>query len=77
MGYGEEPVGIYLTAIVDVEGIDEVFDLYIDRLVDLQVEERLPLYLNPVRPLERPTESSEVFDPDIQTGETFSHLTRP
>ena len=55
---GEEPRGTYLRAVVDVEDIDEVVDLVIDRLLDLQVEEGLPLYFvairPPVRHLERP-----------------------
>ncbi len=32
---------------------DAVVDIFIDRLLDLQVEEQLPLYVIPVRPLER------------------------
>jgi len=50
---GEDPEGTYLTATVDVEDTDEVIDLYIDRLVSLQVDEGLPLYVIPVRPLDR------------------------
>jgi hypothetical protein len=50
---GEDPEGIYLTATVDVEDTDEVFDLIVDRLLDVQVEERIPLYVLPVRPIER------------------------
>jgi hypothetical protein len=59
VGYGEEPVGIYLTATVDVEDTDEVTDLYIHRLVELQVEEQLPVYVIPVRLLERQKESDD------------------
>ncbi len=51
--HGEDPEGTYLRATVDIEDTDEVVDLIIDRLVDLQVEERLPVYVIPVRPLER------------------------
>ncbi len=51
--HGEDPEGMYLRAIVDIEDIDEVEDLIIDRLVDIQVEERLPVYVIPVRPVER------------------------
>lgn len=35
----------YLVATVDTEDADEVMDVYIDRLVELQVEDRLPLYV--------------------------------
>jgi hypothetical protein len=51
--YGEDPEGIYLLATVDVEDRDEVVDVFIDRLVDLHVEEELSLYVLPVRPPER------------------------
>jgi hypothetical protein len=50
---GGDPEGIYLTATVDVEDTDEVMDLYIDHLIDLQVEERLPLYVLSLQPFER------------------------
>jgi hypothetical protein len=46
--YGEDPCGIYLKAIVDIDDTDEVTDLYTDRLVDLQVEEELPIYIIPL-----------------------------
>lgn len=50
---GGDPEGVHLTATVDVEDSDEVVDLYIDRLIDLQVEERLPLYVLALQPFER------------------------
>ena len=50
---GEDPNGIYLTAIVDVEDLDEVIDPIISRIVDMQVEEGLPVYVVPEWPLER------------------------
>lgn len=66
VGYGEEPVGIYLTATVDVEDTDEITDVYIDRLVDLQVEERLPVYVMPVRPIHRQAESRMRSEPAVR-----------
>lgn len=53
VGIGEEPLGVYITATVDVEDTDEVRDLYTDRIVELQVEERLPVYVITVRPSHR------------------------
>ncbi len=53
IGQGEDPEGIYLTAMVDVDDRGEVIDLFLDRLVDLQVEEGLPLFVAPVRTPER------------------------
>jgi hypothetical protein len=45
----EDPEGAYLIAMVDVDDRGEVIDLFLDRLVDLQVEEGLPLFVVPVR----------------------------
>ena len=53
VGLGEDPEGVYLTAIVDVEDTTEVFGVVVDRLVDMQVEEELPIYVVTERPLER------------------------
>ncbi|HEX5501986.1 MAG TPA: hypothetical protein VFW96_05155 [Thermomicrobiales bacterium] len=50
---GEDPEGIYLKAIVDVADLDEVADVFMDRLVDLQVEGGLPVYVALDLPLER------------------------
>ncbi len=45
---GEEPLGVYVEALVEVDDIDDVMDIYIDRLVDLKVERGLRLYVLPV-----------------------------
>ena len=50
---GEEPEGVYLTPIVEGEDTEEVFAVVVDRLLELQIEEKLPLYVVPVRPIER------------------------
>jgi len=50
---GEDPEGVYLRAIVDVDDTNDVMDVFIDRLVDMQVEERLPVYVVPVHTPER------------------------
>ena len=49
VGEGEDPDGVYLTATVDVDDRGEVIDLFVDRLVDLQVDEGLPIFVVPVR----------------------------
>ena len=54
---GTDPTAVYVTATVDVEDADEVVDLYIDRLVDLQLEHGLALHVVPVRPVERVIET--------------------
>ena len=53
VGTGEDPPGTHMTATVDVEDLDEVFDVIVERLLEMQVEERLRVYVNPVRPIER------------------------
>lgn len=50
---GEDPEGIYLVATVDVEDTDEVAAVYSDRLLDMQVGERIPVYVLPIRPVAR------------------------
>lgn len=50
---GQDPDGLYLTATVDVDDTDEVFDLIVERLLEMQVEEGMPLYVLPIRPIER------------------------
>ena len=53
VGPGEDPPGTYITATVDVDDLDEVFDVVVERLLDMQVEERLPVYVLTVHPIER------------------------
>ena len=50
---GADPKGIYLVTTVDIADTDEVVDLVGDRLVELQVDEGLPVYVTPLRPIER------------------------
>ena len=49
----DDPEAIHLVTTVDVEDTDEVVDLVIDRLLELQVEERMRLYFVASRPTER------------------------
>ena len=50
---GIEPLGVYLVATVDVEDTGVVSDLIADRMLSLQIDEGLPLYVTVVRPLAR------------------------
>jgi hypothetical protein len=50
---GFDPEGVYLVTTVDIADTDEVITLVGDRLVALQVDEGLPLYVTPLRPIER------------------------
>jgi hypothetical protein len=53
VGEYEGPDSVYMRATVDVDDTDEVTAVFIDRLVDLQVEDGLPIYVVPVRTPER------------------------
>ena len=50
---GFDPKGIYLVTTVDIADTDEVIDVVGDRLLELQVDEGLPLYVTSLRPIER------------------------
>jgi hypothetical protein len=50
---GFDPKGIYLVTTVDTADTDEVMDVIGDRLVELQVDEGLPIYVTPLRPMQR------------------------
>ena len=50
---GDDPPGLYLIPTVDVEDTEEVADIVADRVLDLQIEDGLPIYVFPVRPLAR------------------------
>jgi len=50
---GCDPKGIYVVTTVDIADTDEVTTAVGDRLVELQVEEGLPVYVTPLRPIER------------------------
>jgi hypothetical protein len=50
---GFDPEGIYLVTTVDIADTDDVIAVVGDRLVELQVNEGLPVYVTPLRPIER------------------------
>ena len=50
---GDDPPGTYLKVTVDLEEVDEVIDSFGDRLLEMQVEERVPVYVIPLQPVER------------------------
>ena len=49
----DEPASVELTAVVDVDDPDEVLDMVIDRVVELQIDEQLPIHVVPIRTPER------------------------
>ncbi len=48
--HGEDPEGTYLRATVDIEDLDEVMDLVTDLLLDIEVEQGLPVYIALTQP---------------------------
>ena len=50
---GFDPEGIYLITTVDIADTDDVIAVVGDRLIELQVDEGLPLYVTPLRPINR------------------------
>jgi hypothetical protein len=50
---GFDPKGVYLVTTVDIADTDEVMDVVGDRLVELQVDGALPIYVTPLRPIQR------------------------
>ncbi len=62
VGIGHDPLGVYMTATVDVEDTDDVDDLYFGRMVDIQVEERVPLYVSTESPHDRWTNDAHASE---------------
>lgn len=50
---GDDPTAIFLEACVDLDDPFEVTDEIIDRIVDIQIDEEIPLYVLPLRTPER------------------------
>jgi hypothetical protein len=50
---GDDPAGLYLIPTIDVDDTEEVAVLIEERLLALQVDEELPVYVFPVRQLAR------------------------
>lgn len=49
----DDPAAIHLVATVDLDDTDAVLDLVLERMMELQIEENLPVFVIPVRPAER------------------------
>ena len=49
----DDPEATYLTATVDIDDPDEVITLVLDRLLELQLDEQLPIYVLPVHTPQR------------------------
>jgi hypothetical protein len=49
----DDPQAIHLVTTVDVDDQDAVLDLVVDRMMELQIAEGLPMFVIPVRPAAR------------------------
>jgi hypothetical protein len=63
----EDRRGIHLLATVDVEDTDTVMDIVVDRVVELQVEQHLPIH---VIPLHTPARVAAIRAAQAQHGQT-------
>jgi hypothetical protein len=66
----DDPEGMQLRVVLPVTDPEEVFDLVCDQLLDFQVEEGLPLYLVPLRPVgevikQLQSKSAELLPPQV------------
>jgi len=52
----DNPHAVHLDAIVDVDDTDEIMDLVIGRLLELQLDEGVPIHVIPTRPIARVVE---------------------
>jgi hypothetical protein len=59
----DEPHNVHLKAIVDLDDADQVLDLVSERLLQLQVEERIPVHVIPIRTPERVLAAMKTRDP--------------
>ena len=50
---GEDPDGTYIWTTVDTDDPDTVLDSVVDRLLELQIDEGLPVHVIPIRTPER------------------------
>ncbi len=46
----DDPDAIHLVAIVDIADTGELLDLVIDRLMEIQTDDELPIFVIPLRP---------------------------
>jgi hypothetical protein len=72
----DDPQSIHLIVTVDVDDPDEVGDLVIDRVVEMQAEEGIPIHVIPVRPSRRVSGASRTPDasPTVRRPRTIPLL---
>lgn len=48
---GGEPDGVYLIVTIDLKDTEEVLGVVMNRILEVQIDERLPVYVLPLRPI--------------------------
>ena len=76
----EDPEVTHITAMVDIDDPDEVADLVMDRMLHLQLDEDIPIYVIPIRTparvaalrrqLNRPASDTPVLPPLLSLERT-------
>jgi hypothetical protein len=61
---GEDPDGTYIRTTVDIDDPEIVLDCVVDRLLELQIDEGLPVHVIPIRTPERVQASLAGADAD-------------
>ncbi len=76
IGPGEDdPRGTYITATVDVDDPDVVTDLTLDRELALQIDQRLPVYVIPIRTPQRTAAARhQQLSQDVVRGENVAPI---
>src|SRR6185437_10131412 len=64
---------VHLIAVVDTENLDDVLDGVVDRMMEIQIEESLPVYVVPVRPLRQQTQNTGPPDVDQPGHSVHGH----
>jgi hypothetical protein len=49
----DDPQAIHLVTTVDVDDLDAVLDVVVNRMMELQIDEGLPIFVIPMRPPHR------------------------
>ena len=72
----DDPQETWLVATVDMDDPDEVVDLVIDRLLELQIDEQVPLHVLPIHTPERVAQTLSQRHP-APTSRGFGRYTHP
>ncbi len=73
----EDPHETWLTARVDLDDPDEVLDVVLDRVLTLQLDEGVPVYVLPLRTPERVAALRRELTTQRQTASTIPHNSPP